>query len=265
VVEQGRRAHRPARRPGDGQARATTRSQQVLSSPEAKILALAFRGRLERARRLAPAGSAAARWLDAYVALCRGDFATATSQASAINDAPPPIGFAALITLGSAARQAGRHGEGLIHDRNALARATTPAQRVAAYTGIAADHVGRGEATACVEAIEAAQSHLARADRRGQVRLAWVRCEYALLTDAPDAAVLYARRALRRSRGLSPRHRVKSMLFLGVALHAAGSPQAPRMLRRAHERSQGRRGFEPLAAVARDMLGRAGGGSSQDG
>lgn len=201
------------------------------------------------------------RWIGAHAALCRGDFAAADAIAAPLAEgsADPRVRAAALISLASSARQTGRYPQAKRHDEAARALASEPVSSAHALIGLAADFVGLGDERECAALLVEAAAIAPLSDARVQTRLAWVRCEHALLTGAPREAAAFAREALRYARRLrSGRHRAKSLLFLGVALDAAGDRRrAVRVLRRALHASQGRPGRESILEVARQMLGRA--------
>ncbi len=143
----------------------------------------------------------------------------------------------------------------MTHDARALALASTGAQRAHALIGLAADHVGMLDADECARYLERAAAQ--DGDRRSRIRLGWVRCEHALLTGDPKAAVAHARVAARHARRFgSRRHRAKSLLFWGVSRHEVGRRSGSRTLRRAQRMARGRRGMEPILAVVGDVLSR---------
>ena len=210
---------------------------------------------LSRARR-----SEEAAWVRAYIAASRGDFAKARALALplATRARDRTIRVSAALTLGSVLRQTGKHRDALAFDRAALAAAQTDSQRAHALIGLAADAIGLGRAAACARRLAEAASVTPASDWRAQVRLDWVRTEHALATGRARAALLPARRALRRARREDAvRHIAKSHLFLGVALAEAGEERAAEREMNAALRGARACGAAPVADVARAMLARS--------
>jgi hypothetical protein len=161
------------------------------------------------------------------------------------------------MTLGSILRQVGRHGDAEQIDQRASDGATDDAARAEALTSLAADAVGLADPKACVDRLTRAGRLVSAGDRRGLIRLSWVRAEHALLTDDPPAAVGHARLALADARGLGwQRHIAKSLLFLGAALEAARSAEARLRLEEAARIARDA-GATPIADAATGLLARA--------
>ena len=229
---------------------------------------LAFRGRLAAAARALEKQDPpdpGVRWLRAYIASARGDFAPADRIAREILRAPGVTASTrarTATTLGSILRQTERHAEGRDVERNALRSAKDPEQRAHLLIGLAADAVGLGRLADVDTALRRVP---ATRDWRVLVRLRWVRCERELLAGRPGAAARHAREALAiATEERAARHEAKSQLFLGAALReqARGesgdlSREAARSLRRAHVIAR-RIGARPIAAVAADLLRRLG-------
>lgn len=169
--------------------------------------------------------------------------------------------FAALAasTAGSVHRQLGRHAAGRLLDQRGLELSRGVGEAgFDAHLGLSADAVGLGET-------ETAQAELAAAaalvpDRAGEwwrqrVRLDWVRCEVALLTEDPAAAAEHAEAAVARAeQNRAPRHVAKGLLFLGVSRLQAGLPDPEGALRRAASLAEGL-GCLPLVWPSRAVLG----------
>jgi hypothetical protein len=197
------------------------------------------------------------------VACARGEFtrAIALAEPLARRAADRSVRVSASLTLASALRQTDRHRLARPHDERALRLATDKAERAHALIGLAADAVGVGDRPACERRLRQAAEAAPRGDWRVWVRLYWVRAEHALLADDPRHAARWAALALARAkRAGAARHVAKSLLFLGVALDAAGDARARRPLTEA-ARAAARLGAEPIAAVAHDVLARSAGGS----
>ena len=188
--------------------------------------------------------------------MAAGRFDDAESVATALLDQDDRWSFAARITLGSVLRQTGRHEAAREIDNDALARADDGATRAEALTSLAADAVGLVEATVCADLLTGAARAVPVDDRRGMVRLSWVRAEHALLSADPTAAVGHARLALADARAMGwPRHIAKSLLFLGSALEAARAGEARLRLQEAWEQARAA-GALPIERAAADLLAR---------
>lgn len=233
-----------------------------MTRPPTDPFEFALAGRLSAAHEaVASDRSADARWIRAYVACARGEFARAERLSRELaRSREPALRARAAITLGSVLRQTGRHAAGRVADERALgAAAAVPgrsgaALRAHALVGLAADAVGLGEAARCARLLARAASAAPRRDWRVAVRLAWVRAEHALLTARPRAAAAHARRALARSREAgAARHEAKSWLFLAAALRDARDPAWRAPARRAATIAA-RIGARPVEAAARGLL-----------
>ena len=190
--------------------------------------------------------------LRAYVACASGDFEAALSCASRLEHSTDRrVRAQAAVTAGSALRQLHRYDDAARVERASLRLGF---ERSHLLIGLAADAVGIGDARTVSKRIHEAASSLPARERRARIRLAWVRCEHALLTRAPGAAVAFARDALRRSRaGSYRRHEAKSLLFLGASLREAGDPSW-RATTSAAETVAHACGAAPIAGAARSML-----------
>jgi hypothetical protein len=144
----------------------------------------------------------------------------------------------AAATVASVHRQLGRHGVAAGFDRRGLA--LTTGAGLAAFDcrlGLAADAVGRGDATTAAAELARASALIPAPESgwwRPRVRLDWVRAEVALLVDrAPDAVAASAAAVARAGQASAPRHLAKSLLFLGVSQGQMGNPAAVATLTRA--------------------------------
>jgi tetratricopeptide (TPR) repeat protein len=165
----------------------------------------------------------------------------------------------AAASLGSVARQLGRHTEGRRLDERALALAgDAPEARFDALLGLAADGVGLEDVTAADVALaDAATLADGRPDWwRQRVRLDWVRAEIALLRNRADEAVLRAQAAIALAEESgAPRHVAKGLLFCGVAqVQTGGHDEAAATLRRAATLAESL-ATVPLVWPARAVLG----------
>jgi hypothetical protein len=174
------------------------------------------------------------RWLAGVCLGARGRYAQAARW---LAPSGSPAGSAAASCLASHLRQVGRHGEAEPLDQLALDTATDAETEADALVGLVADAVGHRDVELARHRLGAATRSVQSDDGawRGQVRLAWVTAEIALLASDPDGAVSAGRRAEQISRQATAcRHAVKSRLVLGVSLAAAGrSRPAARVLRTA--------------------------------
>lgn len=123
-----------------------------------------------------------------------------------------------LSLRASLLRQLGCHDLARAADAEALSVAHDRLARVEALTGAAADAVGLGDPDAADAHLARAEAGLAGADEwRQHVRLAWVRCEVALLRGRHKAAALRADEAVAGARRAdAQRHLAKGLLFRGV-------------------------------------------------
>lgn len=143
---------------------------------------------------------------------------------------------AALSTLASHARQAGRHEEAAGLDARALRLAGTPDERADAATGMVADAIGVGDAAAAATCLAAAAdlaAAVAEPAWRARTRLAWVRAELGLLTGDGSAVPAAGAALAEATAAHAPRHVTKSLLVRGVARLAAGDRAAADDLLRA--------------------------------
>ncbi|MGH2794688.1 MAG: hypothetical protein ACRDKG_10340 [Actinomycetota bacterium] len=236
--------------------------------PLARTRELAFAGKLresalslDRARRADPLE---VRWIRAYLWAAAGRFGIAERAARTVFErtSDPSLRARAAVTLGSVLRQTRRHAEARHIEAAAVRRTPTPALRAHLHVGLAADAVGLGDLRAVDRELGRAAASRTR-DRRVAIRIRWVRCERELLAGRPDRAAGWARAALTLSRRAGARrHAAKSLLFLGaaeleIARRSAGSSarDARRKLREARDVAD-RIGAEPIARVARELLGR---------
>lgn len=195
-------------------------------------------------------------WFAAYRASASGAFDDAERLARALIEHPDWT-FPARMTLSSVLRQTGRHSDAEVTDQAALDGAATDAERAESLTSLAADAVGLADPKACADRLARAGRLVSPDDRRGLIRLSWVRAEHALLTDDAAQAVAHSRLALADARALGwPRHVAKSLLFLGAALEAARSAEARLRLTEA-ERTARAAGATPIADAAAGLLARA--------
>lgn len=172
-------------------------------------------------------------WLRAVALGACGRYAEALSLVETITPGTPEYSMARSLR-GSLLRQLGIHDLALLADREAMSNAATPGAAVEAMTGLSADAVGLQDALTAQTMIVQAQSLLDRVAAqpssaptwwRHQVRLAWVKCEVALLSSDPATAVQHASQALAAAEAAAaPRHVAKSLLFSAVSLIDSGSP-----------------------------------------
>ncbi|GAC1412027.1 MAG: hypothetical protein NVSMB57_07350 [Actinomycetota bacterium] len=218
-----------------------------------RVEALAFSGRLREAEsELGEPSSFAGLWWMAYLHNCFGrhDEALAIALEIAEESGDGHLASRALITGASALRQTGRHAAAFPLDEGALRLAPDDACRAHALIGLAADAVGLGRERQCAERTDEAASIAPTGDWRVRVRLAWVRCEHALLSDRPRKATTHARDALERARtSKARRHEAKSLLFCAFALREAGDESWKLSLRKAREIAI-KIGATPIVAVA---------------
>ena len=169
------------------------------------------------------------------------------------------LGALAAATTASVHRQLGRHDVAQGYDETALQGSGGAGEAgFDAHLGLASDAVGLAD-------VDTAQARLASAaglveDHQGwwrqRVRLGWVRCEVALLTGDPEAALGPVQESvdLAEASG-APRHVAKGLLFHGVALVEAGrAEEAAAVLRRAGLLAESL-GTLPLVWPVRAVLG----------
>jgi tetratricopeptide (TPR) repeat protein len=229
--------------------------------PAERATGFALHGRFADAERALSRASSSDEdaWVRAYIAAARGEFANARALAQplATGARARSIRVASALTLGSILRQTGKHRAALPYDRSALAAARSDAERAHALIGLAADAIGLGRAAVCARRLAEAAVGAPAGDWRVRVRLDWVRTEHAVATGRPRAALLPARRALRRAgEEDAVRHVAKSHLFLGVALAMSGNHRAGERELNAALRCARACGAAPVADVARAMLAR---------
>lgn len=220
-----------------------------------RAVTLAFSGRLREAQRaLGEPSDSEGRWLQAYLHNCFGQFDEAITVAMdlAQSSVDPRVAARALVTAASALRQTGRHLPAYPLDESAARLAPDDATRAHALIGLAADAAGLGRES--TEPIEQAAALAPAGDWRIRVRLAWVRCEQALVAGRARKAVTHARDALDRARAAGARrHEAKSLLFLAFALREAGDREWKASMKLAKSIA-GRIGAAPIAAVAAEAL-----------
>ncbi|MFZ1362861.1 MAG: hypothetical protein WAS05_08000 [Candidatus Nanopelagicales bacterium] len=171
-----------------------------------------------------------AEWLLGVCYGASGDYARALEilepqVASDIDGARYRSQGMACTTIASIYRQVAEHARAEEFDQFALVISDgDPEVEFDAKLGLVADAVGLGDD-------KLAKSRLRVADRaavdapgwRTDVRLGWVRCEIGLLTNDHQAAVEGANQAVDIARRANaPRHRAKSLMFLGAS-HLAWS------------------------------------------
>ncbi|HVL90530.1 MAG TPA: hypothetical protein VM841_09895 [Actinomycetota bacterium] len=220
-----------------------------------RAVTLAFAGKLREAERIAgESSSPEASWLRAYLHNCFGRFDQALELAMdlAQGSADSDLAARSLITAASSLRQTGRHLPAHPLDESAMRLATTDATRAHALIGLAADAAGLGRESS--EPIEQAAALAPPGDWRVRVRLAWVRCEQALVAGRARRAATNARDALDRSRAAGARrHEAKSLLFLAFSLREAGDHDWVADMKLAKSIAA-RIGAAPVAAVAAEAL-----------
>lgn len=126
----------------------------------------------------------------------------------------------ASATAASIYRQVAEHSRAEEFDQFALLISDgDPDVEFDAKLGLVADAVGQGDISlATTRLTQAEKAAIDAPDWRTDVRLNWVRCEVALLTSNFTAAVAAATAAVDTARkAKAPRHRAKSLMFLGVS------------------------------------------------
>lgn len=166
------------------------------------------------------------RWLRGVALGACGRYGEALDTIEQIAPGTPEYSMARSLRA-SLLRQIGVHDLALHADREAMASAATPGAAIEAMTGLSADAVGLQDALTATTMIGQARSLLERVTAdpsssatwwRHQVRLAWVQCEVALLSQDPPTAVQRAAEALQGAEvAAAPRHVAKSLLFLAVS------------------------------------------------
>lgn len=169
-------------------------------------------------------------WLNGVALGACGRYGRALEVVETIGQGTPEYSMARSLRA-SLLRQLGSHDLALRADREAMASAATPGAAVEALTGLAADAVGLQEALTANTMLAQAEALLNKvaADPgnatwwRHRVRLAWVRCEVALLQSQHEEALKHARDALAAAETANaPRHIAKSLLFQAVSLIETG-------------------------------------------
>ncbi len=136
------------------------------------------------------------------------------SSGNSATKRPTELAGLAATTMASGLRQLNEHDRALPLDR--AAAAVPGAAGTDSVIGSAADYVGLGDAAAAAEILATAQPRLAT--WRDQVRYRWVAAEVDLLRGELAAAVTHAEMAVTLAQEHdSPRHQLKSELFLAVA------------------------------------------------
>lgn len=126
----------------------------------------------------------------------------------------------ASATVASIYRQVAEHSRAEEFDEFALLISDgDPDIEFDAQIGLTADAVGVGDAAlASRRFVQAERASIESPGWRTEVRLNWVRCELALLTHDYPTAVAAATEAVATARkARAPRHRAKSLMFLGVS------------------------------------------------
>lgn len=170
---------------------------------------------------LGTAGDDWSTWARGVIQLALGDFATAFGLLQLVAAKPGEAGGLASAKIASGLRQLDEHEAAVAWDtraRGGEGRAVPDG-----LIGLAADAVGRADPHAAAAYL--AQARGVADGWRDEVRMAWVATEIALLQgrDAvPPAEQAYAWSAAQGS----PRHRVKSGLFLAAALQASNPSRA---------------------------------------
>lgn len=233
-----------------------SRTYAALPMPTlAKATELAFAGKLKEARKaLGEPDTYEGRWLQAYIHNCFGEFEEALLLAMEVaqDSRDGELASKALVTAASTLRQTNRHLAARPLDESALRLAPDDAIATHALIGLAADAAGLGRERECGEHIDAAATRAAAGDWRARVRLAWVRCEHAMIAGRPRKAATHARDALDRSRAAKARrHEAKSLLFLAFSLRDAGDLAWKTNMKLAGDIAT-RIGALPIAEVARN-------------
>lgn len=225
-----------------------------------RVEALAFAGKLAQAR-TALAGSTGfeAQWLEAYLDHASGRFeqCLTISLGIAQESGDAALASRALITGASSLRQINRHLAARPLDESALRLAPDDTIRAHALIGLGSDAVGLGREREGAEHIDAAANLVAPGDWRVRVRLAWLRCEHAVLAGRIRKAVTHARDAVERSiTAKAKRHEAKSLMLLGFCMRDVGDGQWTATVRRARDMAA-RIGAAPIAAAAEAGLSNA--------
>ena len=193
----------------------------------------------------------------AFIANALGHFEQALSIATplAARARDRRVKVAASLTAGSALRQLDRHADAEPHDRRALRLATTNVEKAHALASLVADAVLTDRRRTERRLTQARALRVT--DPRAQIRLLWVDAEANLVLGRSKAAVRDSERALALSRRAGfRRHEAKSLLFLGVALHAAGYPGKAKTRLVSARRMAARIGAVPVEEAASTVLGR---------
>lgn len=200
-------------------------------------------------------------WLRSVVLGASGEYGPALEALEVVR--PGSICYSMAESLrASLLRQLGCHDLARRADRRALAASRDPVARIEAWTGLAADAVGLGEARAAQTILDrvgmavGALSDPAQQWWRQDVRLCWVRCEVHLLCDEYGAAATQAQVAVRIARAAdAPRHLAKSLMFAGVCRGALGEVPAARALLEESLGLSTAMGFDAVAWPAHAVLG----------
>lgn len=126
----------------------------------------------------------------------------------------------ACATIASIYRQVAEHTRAEEFDQFALVISDSdPEVEFDAKLGLVADAVGLGDAKLAKSRLRVAERAAVEAPGwRTDVRLGWVRCEIGLLTHDYPTAVAAANESVDLARkATAPRHRAKSLLFLGAS------------------------------------------------
>ncbi|MHB8510902.1 MAG: hypothetical protein ACYDCC_01880 [Actinomycetota bacterium] len=222
-----------------------------------RVEKLAFAGRLrDAAKALGDPADYLGKWWLAYLHNCFGRFddAVLIGLEIAEESGDALLASRALVTCASALRQLERHAAALPLDEGALRLAPDDVSRAHALIGLAADSVGLRRENECLKHIDEAAVIIPHGEWRARVRLAWVRCEHALMTTRARRAASHAHDAIDRSiQASARRHHAKSLLFLGFCLKEAADDSWKAPMKQAREVAS-RMGARPIVQVADTAL-----------
>lgn len=175
---------------------------------------------------LGTAGDDWSTWARGVIQLAMGEYAQSFELLRRVAAKDGEVSGMAAAKIGSGLRQLDEHDAAAAWDERA--RDSTGRAVVDGWIGLAADAVGRADHVGATEYLTAA-GRLANG-WRDDVRMAWVATEIALLrghdASAP-ATQAYEWSVAHRS----PRHRVKSSLFLAAALRGSDPERATALAR----------------------------------
>lgn len=175
------------------------------------------------------------RWASAVSTMAVGDYASAMAALLPLTDRDDEVGGLACARIAAGLRQIDEHASAVSWDERAMqsvGRAVTDG-----LIGRAADAVGLADPAVAAEHLGAARERAA--GLRDEIRVSWVAEEICLLNDQYHLALAHGERAHRLALSLgSPRHIVKSALFVGAAGRATGAAGTVGLLNVAYGRAE---------------------------